>query len=86
MLLKDIIDNSQDLLSCHNQATYKHTKNKQARENLFELIKRWLVNKKYIPLQDIIKYHSSLLIFCLLESFSSDYKHVCIDIIKEIAP
>jgi hypothetical protein len=85
-LFENIIESSQELLSCHSNAAYKQVKNKQTRENLYQLFKRWLVTKKYILLEDIIKYHSSLLVYVFLESLSSEFRGICMDIIKEITP
>ena len=73
------------------ESTYKHVKEVGCRHRLYQTIRRWVIEKRYIKLEEIVKYHSSLFIYCFLltvpEEQKSEWAPMAVfkDIIKRIS-
>lgn len=83
-VFNEITENSRELLSSHTEIAYKNIKDKRSRANLYALLKRWLVQKKYIALREIISYHSTLFLYCFIQNSQEEpCRVISADILKE---
>ena len=56
------------------EQSYRHFRDMRTRTNLYYMIRRWVIEKRYIKLEEIVQYHSSLFIYCFLLTLPEEQK------------